>query len=607
MATSISPARGAVSPASSPRLPSPPPMPELQFGPQSPLAAPGEVEADLGQKADESARRRIRPGTKAADMVRGPPLVPLVQVDSAFVLQEHLKALYAYLIYAQDPDHVTSMTREIALQIVRPPQLEDGEAADRDLWLWPGIMRLMDDKPACSSQTCPEMRASEWQYLCAVHEPPKSCCAIDYVNHTLDWAANVLTSTKIFPSRLQLGGDGGNILHCMRQLTNIIRRVYRIFAHAWFQHREVFWQIEANHGIYMLFKTVCDEYGLIPPDNYTIPPEAEGPRDEPDAAVQNTPTDRTAMTMQILRKDAADALSQNGTTESSSPPRDPPAATARRHRHTPSTGSHVTTITEDEEDIPPVPPIPQSTSNKTSSSPSPSPERKAREALGKLNISEPTSTTNAEGEDPFTDQPEAPTPTAAPVSDPLAAAGAVTISANKPSSPDTDFTPTATSRPQTSKPAQPQVSTTATTSQQPSARRPSDFESEVHSPGGGSIRTAGPDLLGAILGHMDDKERQQAEASGSESEETILFVGEEEEGTRHDGEGSAAQEADGGRKKEERKIVPTSAVHTEKGVGTGGGKSPKKATHSGANGNDEDEDGSDNETMEEIMLPHRRD
>jgi hypothetical protein len=81
MATSLSPARGAMSPASSPRLPSPPPMPELQFGPQSPLAGPGEVEADLGQKADESARRRIRPGTKAADMVRGPPLVPLVQVS----------------------------------------------------------------------------------------------------------------------------------------------------------------------------------------------------------------------------------------------------------------------------------------------------------------------------------------------------------------------------------------------------------------------------------------------------------------------------------------------------------------------------------------------
>ena len=26
----------------------------------------------------------------------------------------------------------------------------------------------------------------------------------------------------------------------------------------------------------MLFKTVCDEYHLIPEENYTVPPEAEG-------------------------------------------------------------------------------------------------------------------------------------------------------------------------------------------------------------------------------------------------------------------------------------------------------------------------------------------
>jgi Mob1/phocein family len=62
----------------------------------------------------------------------------------------------------------------------------------------------------------------------------------------------------------------------MRQLTNIFRRVYRIFAHAWFQHRAMFWQVEGRTGLYIFFKTVCDVYGLIPEDNYTVPPEAEG-------------------------------------------------------------------------------------------------------------------------------------------------------------------------------------------------------------------------------------------------------------------------------------------------------------------------------------------
>ena len=70
------------SPSSSPRLPSPPPMPEMQFGPQSPStsANTNELQVDTQNKPDESARRRIRPGTRAADMARGPPLVPLIQV-----------------------------------------------------------------------------------------------------------------------------------------------------------------------------------------------------------------------------------------------------------------------------------------------------------------------------------------------------------------------------------------------------------------------------------------------------------------------------------------------------------------------------------------------
>ena len=190
---------------------------------------------------------------------------------------------------------------------------------------------LMADDPPCSAITCPEMRASEWQYLCAVHEPPKSCCAIDYVNHTLDWAANVLTSPKHFPSRLQLGGDPGNAFQSMRQLTNIFRRVYRIFAHAWFQHREVFWHIETTYGVYVLFKTICDEYALIPEDNYTIPPEAEGPRDDVDTPIDPTGSDMNP-SMQILRNETNQFSQQNWqdlneTTTVST------GATTRRHKH----------------------------------------------------------------------------------------------------------------------------------------------------------------------------------------------------------------------------------------------------------------------------------
>ena len=80
-----SPSRqGHVSPASSPRLPSPPPFPEVQIGPRSPSpGSGGNVTEQNAEKAslDQSASRRIRPGTRAADMASGPPLIPLSEVS----------------------------------------------------------------------------------------------------------------------------------------------------------------------------------------------------------------------------------------------------------------------------------------------------------------------------------------------------------------------------------------------------------------------------------------------------------------------------------------------------------------------------------------------
>jgi len=68
----------AASPSSSPRLPSPPPIAEDQLGPKSPTAATPNVQGSLGAASlDEGASRRIRPGTRAADIAEGPALVPL--------------------------------------------------------------------------------------------------------------------------------------------------------------------------------------------------------------------------------------------------------------------------------------------------------------------------------------------------------------------------------------------------------------------------------------------------------------------------------------------------------------------------------------------------
>ncbi|KAF2455040.1 Mob1/phocein, partial [Lineolata rhizophorae] len=348
------------SPGSSPRLPSPPPMAEDQIGPKSPTGATSaeeQMKQTLARGVDKNASRRIRPGTKAANMAEGPPLVPLSEIDSAFQLTEHLKALYNNYTHPQDSDHDVPIDKNMALRLAQNP-----EGVDRALWLFElcrfltqkanlVVTALFHDEPPCSAQTCSEMRASEWQYLCAVHDPPKACCAIDYCCHTLDWAANTLTSPKHFPSRLALGTESSNSAHQqVRQLTNIFRRVYRIFAHAWFQHRDVYWKVEGRTGLYTLFKTVCDAYSLIPEDNYTIPPDAEGLESTP---VGHDQAASGAEVPSVLKK------------QQSEPPAEPaPAApepdsngngltanTTKRHRHSPSASvTSVSTVIEENED-----------------------------------------------------------------------------------------------------------------------------------------------------------------------------------------------------------------------------------------------------------------
>lgn len=186
------------------------------------------------------------------------------------------------------------------------------------------------------------MRASEWQFLCAVHEQPKSCCAIDYCCHTLDWAANVVTDQKLFPSRFVVLNDAQSKNVGLKNLINVFRRLHRIFAHAWFQHRSVFWSVEGQTGLYVFFKTVCDLYDLLPAENYKLPPEAEGLEAPPPEPEPEKPLP------QIL-KPPSQQRSANVEEDSSQP--GVGRTNTRRHiRSSPSTGSAVTTVIEADED-----------------------------------------------------------------------------------------------------------------------------------------------------------------------------------------------------------------------------------------------------------------
>lgn len=272
-----------------------------------------------------------------------------LQLDSAFQLQEHLAALH----YHHTNSNSIPITRTTAIHLATPPP-----GIDRTLWLYELcrflisqcntlIVGFLFDSPPCSAATCPEMRASEWQFLCAVHEQPKSCCAIDYCCHTLDWAANIVTDPKIFPSRFVVLSDVHNKGVAVKNLVNVFRRLHRIFAHAWFQHRAVFWTIEGQTGLYVFFKTVCDMYDLLPAENYKLPPEAEGLETATAVPDGNSADKKQQLPVSIVKPPHREGV--QGEDDNYQPVGR--TATRRHVRASPSVGSAVTTVVEaDEED-----------------------------------------------------------------------------------------------------------------------------------------------------------------------------------------------------------------------------------------------------------------
>ncbi|CAG8552711.1 5750_t:CDS:2 [Funneliformis caledonium] len=184
------------------------------------------------QTSTESKRslRRNRPGTKHEDAYQF-PYISLEQIDSAFALQEYLQSLIR-----ADKDNLDALV-----------ELPPGQ--DQETWQYEHLSVYTRSnyinfqlEAECTRQSCPEMKADEWQYLCAAHQAPTNCCAIDYIVHTLDGATTLLNSHKYFPSRISIPETS------LKHYQSIARRLYRIFAHAWFHHREIFEAFEAYHS-----------------------------------------------------------------------------------------------------------------------------------------------------------------------------------------------------------------------------------------------------------------------------------------------------------------------------------------------------------------------
>ncbi|KAI0319150.1 Mob1/phocein [Amylostereum chailletii] len=209
-------------------------------------------------------------------------LAPLASLDSAFQLQEYISLLIRLDIH--DVDTIVSIPESARQKDDADDTHTEGEkdakndvTVDEACWIYEQLRRLAQDlshplitmlQQECTRTSCPEMKAGEWLYLCVAHGNEgamEQCCAIDYILHTVDSATALLNSPRAFPSRLSIPNTSN------RHFGALARRLGRIFAHAFFHHREIFEQAEAESSLYARFLALTSKYDLVPPEFLVIP------------------------------------------------------------------------------------------------------------------------------------------------------------------------------------------------------------------------------------------------------------------------------------------------------------------------------------------------
>ncbi|NXY08131.1 PHOCN protein, partial [Pteruthius melanotis] len=177
--------------------------------------------------------RRNRPGTKAQDFYNWPD-ESFEEMDSTLAVQQLILMLLCSISF-----------RQFCLEL-------NGLA-----------VKLQSE---CHPDTCTQMTATEqWIFLCAAHKTPKECPAIDYTRHTLDGAACLLNSNKYFPSRVSIKESS------VAKLGSVCRRIYRIFSHAYFHHRQIFDEYENETFLCHRFTKFVMKYNLMSKDNLIVP------------------------------------------------------------------------------------------------------------------------------------------------------------------------------------------------------------------------------------------------------------------------------------------------------------------------------------------------
>jgi len=200
--------------------------------------------------------RRNKIGTRSVDLWSW-NVEEFSSMQGPLAVQEYIQELIR-----NDPSNIA--------KIIEPPP-----EVDLNVWQYEHLRQFILElnllvtqlNGICTPQTCPKMQANDWLYLCASHKKEQECSAIDYMTHNLDFATSVLNNLKNFNSRVSIPSSS------VKNLGTLARRLYRLFSHCFYKHKEIFLEFENEMFLCARFTEFAKRFDLMCAKLFNIPEE----------------------------------------------------------------------------------------------------------------------------------------------------------------------------------------------------------------------------------------------------------------------------------------------------------------------------------------------
>ena len=208
-----------------------------------------ELDKDIGNitnEAIDSIVNRLVPGTSHSDFPE------MILRDYTFSDSDNLSCKCEEILQSRKTEQYGRLYDYDCSYVISVP-----EGMPPLYWYMCMLMDILRDcqllmslilRDGCRDHCSIMNASSDFEYMCSCHTQTQKCSALDYYYHNINYSIIRLGAIQL--SVEEKTQDSGSI---MKDIATVLRRLYRLYLHAYYQHFSVFGEVELQQHLYERF------------------------------------------------------------------------------------------------------------------------------------------------------------------------------------------------------------------------------------------------------------------------------------------------------------------------------------------------------------------